>query len=217
MMCDDENNQIVIHSLSSTPLNFPAPSEFVGKDYAEKTRSIIQQHGVRDSEGKTALNARGLQHTLCTDSVGAKKFYNRLPDADKFKVGDERYVRVPALKRELDERIEKPFDAKKVEQMKENERCLIALRDNSESQRARALNESKIRSGQRSLKQQKIARDNVTACEHSGAPLQPNAHAHHKERRADNPDLALNLDNIEVVNPEPHEEHHRKENKIDFD
>lgn len=216
-MCDNNKNQMVIHSLESVPLNFPEPSEFVEKNYAEKTRNIIQQHGVRDSYGKTALNAKGLQHTLCTDSVGAKKFYNRLPDADKFKVGNERYVRTPALKRELDERIEKPFDAQKIEQMKENERCLAALRDNSESQIQRALNESKIRSGQKSLKKLKIAQDNITVCEHTGAPLQPNAHAHHKERRADNPDLALNLDNIEVVNPEPHEEHHRKENEIGYD
>ena len=208
---------VAVFSLESTPLKFPSRSEFVTEDFAEKARYSIQKYGVRDGNGKTALNAKALKVVLRTDDVGAKKFYNRLPDADKFKDGNERYVRTPALKRELDERLEKPYDAKKTEEMKEAERCLTALRDNSESLRQRALGESNIRSGQRFLKNEKIARDNITACEHSGLPLESSAHAHHKVRRADNPDLALDLNNIEVVNPTPHEEHHRQEKKIDFE
>jgi len=215
-MSEGEKNPIVIHSLENTPLNFPKPSEFVTEDFAKKARDCIQKYGVRDGNGKTAVNARALKVALRTDDVGAKKFYNRLPEKDKFKDGNERYVRTPVLKRELDERIEKPHDAKKIEEMKEVERCLTALRDNYESQRQRALSESNIRSGQRFLKGEKIARDNITECEHSGLPLEPNAHAHHKERRADDPDLALDLNNIEVVNPMPHEEHHRQEKKIEF-
>lgn len=212
-----DKNEVVVHSLESTPLKFPEPSKFVEEAYAEKIRGVIQKNGVRDNDGKTALNTKGLQHTLCTDSVGAKKFYRRLPEKDKFKVGGERYVRTPALKRELDERIEKPYDATKIEQMKENERCLTALRDNSDSQTLRTLNESRSRREQRYLKQRKIERDDISACEHTGAPLEPDAHAHHKERRADNPDLALDLDNIEILNNEPHKEHHRKEKDIDYD
>ncbi|MDA8453684.1 hypothetical protein M4R22_02795 [Acidovorax sp. GBBC 3334] len=216
-MPNEQKNHIVVHSLATTPLAFPTASEFVDKDFSKKTREIIQEYGVRESDGKTALNAKGLQHTLCTDSVGAKKFYNRLPESDKYRVGDDRFVRTPALKRELDERIEKPYDAQKIEQLKENERCLTALRDNIESQRQRAINESKIRAGQRLLKSKKIDRDNISECEHSGAPLQADAHAHHKERRADNPDLALDLDNIEIVNPSPHEAHHKKERGITYE
>ena len=212
-----KNQDIVVHSLESTPLNFPEPSEYVEEEYAEKTREVIQKNGVREDHGKTALNTKGLQHTLCTDSVGAKKFYNRLPEKDKFKVGKERYVRTPALKRELDERIEKTYDAQKVEQMKENERCLTALRDNSESRTRRALQESKIRKEQRHLKKQKIERDGIDACQKSGKLLEPDANAHHIERRADDPDLGLDLDNIEVVNDEPHKQHHKAEREIDYE
>lgn len=216
-MSDKAPKQVVVHSLESTPLDFPEPSIFVEPEYAQKTREVIQANSVRDNDGKTALNAKALPHALCTDIVGAKKFFNRLPNKDKFKVGNDRFVRTPALKRELDERIEKPYDAKKIEQMKENERCLTALRDNSESLRIRALNESKIRNEQRYLKKRKLEQDNITTCQHSGEPLEPDAHAHHKERRADNPDLALDLDNIEIVNPSPHKEHHKKESDIDFE
>ncbi len=70
---------------------------------------------------------------------------------------------------------------------------------------------------QKHLKQQKIERDNITACERTGEPLEPNAQAHHKIRKADDPDQALNLDNIEVMNAAPHVAHHVNERKIDFD
>lgn len=216
-MSDKAPKQVVVHSLESTPLDFPEPSIFVEPEYAQKTREVIQANSVRDNDGKTALNAKALPHALCTDIVGAKKFFNRLPNKDKFKVGNDRFVRTPALKRELDERIEKPYDAKKIEQMKENESCLTALRDNSESLRIRALKESKIRHEQRYLKKRKLEEENITECQHTGEPLEPDAHAHHRERRADNPDLALDLDNIELVNSAPHKEHHKKENDIDFE
>lgn len=212
-----KDTEIAIYSLESTPLNFPEPSEFVKEEYAEKTRTTIQKNGVRDYKGKTALNAKGLRHTLCTDELGAKKFYNRLPEKDKFKVGAEKYVKTPALKRELDERIEKPYDAQKIENMKENERCLTALRDNTESRTQRSIQESKIRKEQRNLKKRKIGLDNITKCQKSGEPLEKDAHAHHKERRADDPDLALDLNNIEIVNDKPHKQHHKEEKDIDYD
>ena len=218
-MSDDpkENNQIVINPIKSTPLDFPEPSEFIDKKYALKTRQVIQENGVYDDKGKTALNTRALPHLLCTDIVGAKKFYNRLPDEDKFKYGKDRFVKTPAVKRALDERIEKPYDAKKTEQMRENERCLTALRDNSRSRTQRALNENKIRNEQKYLKQRKIERDNITECQISGETLEPDAHAHHDERRADNPDLALDLDNIKVVNKGTHFAHHEKEKGEDYE
>jgi hypothetical protein len=101
--------------------------------------------------------------------------------------------------------------------MRENERCLTALRDNSKARTRRALNESKIRYEQRFLKQRKVERDNIRECQFSGEPLEPNAHAHHDVRRADNPDLALDLDNIRVGNPKPHVAHHEKEKEEDYE
>ncbi len=103
--------------------------------------------------------------------------------------------------------------------MKDNERCLTALRDNSDSQTQRALQESKIRSEQKHLKSRKIKRDGIEECQLSepGTPLEPDAHAHHEVRRADDPDLALDLDNIKIANKEAHKQHHKEEKKIDFE
>jgi len=214
---ESKSTQIAIFSVESTPLDFPPPSAFVTEDYAMKVRAAIQKYGVYEGNGKTAVHVAALQDMLSTDLVGAKKFYNGLPNADKFKDGHERYVRTPALKREYTERIEKAFDAKKIEQYREADSCLSALRDNPTSRTIRGIAEVEIRAGQKHLKQQKIERDNITACERTGEPLEPNAHAHHKIRKADDPDQALNLDNIEVMNEDPHVAHHANERKIDFD
>ncbi|EPJ5553688.1 TPA: hypothetical protein ACSQMU_005252 [Pseudomonas aeruginosa] len=209
--------EITVTSLKSTPLDFPSPTEFVDKAHAKRVRTAIQQDGVYDENGKTALGVPALPVVLGTDVVGAKKFYNNLPDEDKFKIGNDRYVKTPALGREIDERIEKAYDAPKIEQLIESGRCLEALRDNSKSRTVRSLNESANRAGQKNLKKQKIARDDVTACQKTGMPLEPDAQAHHSVRRADDPDLALDLDNIEVVNKAAHAEHHEQEKNLEYD
>lgn len=214
---EGKSTQIVVSSLVSTPLNFPAPSEFVDAEHASKTRLAIQENGVYEQNGKTAVRVAALPQILSTDVVGSKKFFNNLPKKDKFKDGNDRYVRTPALKRELDDRIEKGFDAKKIEQLRESERCLAALRDNIKSRTIRGLTESANRAGQKSLKKNKIERDNITVCEGTGEPLEANAQAHHKVRRADDPDLALDLDNIEILNEAAHAAHHADERKIEFE
>lgn len=214
---EGKNTQVVVTSLVSTPLDFPPPSEFVDAEHASKTRIAIQENGVYDEVGKTAVRVVALTRILSTDVVGAKKFYNNLPDKDKFKDGSDRYVKTPALKRELDDRIEKGFDAKKIEQYRESERCLTALRDNPKSRTIRALSESANRAGQKTLKKKKIERDKITVCEGTSEPLEPNAQAHHIIRRADDPDLALDLNNIEILNEAAHAAHHAEERKIEFD
>jgi 5-methylcytosine-specific restriction endonuclease McrA len=214
---ETEGTQISVTSLKSTPLKFPNPGEFVDREHADAVREAIQQHGVYDEKGKTALGTPALHTVLGTDPLGAKKFYNKLPDKDKFKIGGDRFVRTPALSREINERIEKSFDAVKNEQLIESDRCLGALRDNPDSRTLRLLNESANRSGQRTLKRQKIARDGISACQKTGEPLEPDAQAHHIVRRADDPDLALNLDNIEIVNKAAHAEHHNQERKIEYE
>lgn len=215
-MNKDKKNDIVVHSLKSESLTFPEKSQFITDDYSKKMQNCIQENAVRDDNGKTAINTKAIKDILCTDIVGAKKFYNRLAKTDKFESNKEKYVKTTALKNELNERIEKPFDIQKRENMKENDRYLNAVRDNTESEKIRSINESKIRHEQKSLKKRKIKKDNISKCQHSGEPLEPDAHAHHKERRADNPDLALDLNNIEIVNNKPHNEHHKKERDIDF-
>ena len=85
---------------------------------------------------------------------------------------------------------------------------MVTLRDAPELEKYREVQESRIRKELPSLKKKKIKAESVTACQVTSQPLQLNAHAHHISRKADNPDQALDLSNIAVVNPEPHDEIH---------
>ncbi|ELA7316195.1 hypothetical protein Q9Y10_002607 [Vibrio alginolyticus] len=203
--------EIVVRRLDTKKLVFPEPSDTVDSKTAKRTRSSIAKHSVMTEDGKTAVNVKAIGHILHTDTVGARGFVSDLDDEDKFSSGGEHYVRTPAVRKEVDERIEKPYDAKKRENLRDSSKCLEIVRDNQESERVRNVGEVNNREGQRHLKDRKIKRDGITNCEHSGEPLSGDAHAHHRVRRADDPDKALDLDNIEIVNPEHHEEHHRKE------
>ncbi|WP_256853309.1 hypothetical protein [Pantoea sp. Fr+CA_20] len=207
----DNKQELVVMPLQKEALQFPVPPETVAPTFVDKIHHTIATTAVKTPEGKTALSTKGLATILCTDKVGAKEFYSDLDDADKFTVNNQHYIRTPALKKELDERIEKPYSAIKREQLRYNSECLSAVRDNQESERLRGVNEEKIRQQQKTLKHKKIARDGDTHCAHTGELLQADAQAHHKIRRADNPDKALDLDNINVVNPMAHQEHHKKE------
>ena len=205
------NSEIVVKPLEIEKLHFPQTPDTVKPRAGEKIKTTIAHCAVRDAEGKTALDIASLPVVLGTDKPGAKRFYSDLENDDKFSAGGRHYVRLPALRKEVDVRIEQPHAADKRERLKHVSDCLSVVRDNPTSEQLRAVNEVAIRRGQKQLKQQKIARDGTTHCEMSGQPLQPDAEVHHEMRRADNPDLALNLDNLKLVNPQAHKEHHQKE------
>ncbi|EJE4162870.1 hypothetical protein M3916_002985 [Vibrio parahaemolyticus] len=206
-----DKSEIVVRSFGTNELLFPEPSETVDPTTAKRTRSCIAKYSVTTDDGKTLVNEKALGHILHTDTIGVRGFVSDLDDEDKFSSGREHYVRTPAVRKEIDERIEKPYDTKKRENLRDSAKCLEIVRDNQESERVRNVREVNNREGQRHLKARKIKRDGITNCEHSGELLSDNAHAHHRVRRADDPDKALDLDNIEIVNPEHHDEHHRKE------
>lgn len=203
--------QLIVMPLEKEALKFPPKPETISHKIAEKVHHTIVSTAVKMPDGKTAVSTKGLATILCTDRVGAKIFYSDLDDDDKFVADRQHYVRTPALKKALDERIEKPYPASKREQLRYHSDCLSAVRDNQDSERLRAIHEEEIRQQQKTLKQKKIAQDGNTHCAFTGEPLQPDAQAHHKVRRADDPDKALDLNNIDIVNPQPHQTHHQKE------
>lgn len=208
-----EKNELMVIPLTAEDLNLPEPPAALSPATGKKVKETVENHSVRTPDGKTGINAKGTKILLNSDDVGAKKFMTEQRDKDKFKSGGEWYIRTPALRKEIDNRIEKPYDAQKREHLRYASTCLVKVRDNQESERDRSVEEVKIRKGQRTLKSQKIARDGVTHCERSGEPLAANAEAHHTVRRADDPDKALDLDNIELLNPEVHTQHHEEERR----
>jgi len=207
-MSDEKHNELVIHPASNLTLNFPRANQYISAEEAEKTRNAISTQGAYTPDGKAFINKKALPKVLATDKKGINRFVNDLDDDDKMENGIDTLVSAPAVMKELSKRIQWPMDTIKKEKLRDSESCVATLRDAPELEKIREVQESKIRKELPGLKKKKIKAEKITACQVSNKPLQPDAHAHHIERKADNPSKALYLPNIAVINPEPHDEIH---------
>ena len=208
MSDDKKKNELVVHSAAKLTLNFPKANQHISDGDAKKIRVAIKKQGAYTPDGKAFVNKKGLLNILATDKKGVKKFVSDLDDDDKIKNGTNTLVSVPAVMKEISVRIQLPTDTIKKEKLKDSEGCVAALRDAPELDKIREVQESKIRKELPGLKKKKIKAEGITACQVTEQLLIPDAHAHHISRKADQPDLALDLNNIAVVNPEPHAEIH---------
>ncbi len=204
----EENTELVVHSASELTLNFPKANPHISTEEAEKTRVAISEQGAFTPDGSAYVNKKTLPKVLATDKKGANRFVNNLDEEDKMQNGTDTLVSVPAVMKEISERIQWPIDTIKKEKLKDSEACIATLRDAPELEKIREVQESTIRKELPGLKKKKIKAEGITACQVTGDPLDPNAHFHHLHRKADRPDLALDLNNGVVVNPPPHDEIH---------
>ena len=192
-------------------LRFPEPSDFISPEDANKTRQLIQNDAAFTPDGKPYIPWTALPHLLATDKPGANKFYNDLLGEDKMRDGTVRFVAAPALNKELSRRIQEPRDVYKHERLKDSEACVNALRDAPELERRRLLVESDLRRRVPRLKREMQKAGDITACQVTGEPLEPDAEVHHIERQADQPAKSLDPRNLLLTNKTPHREIHEAE------
>jgi hypothetical protein len=115
------------------------------------------------------------------------------------------YIRQPPINQELSRRIQEPRDAYQLERLRYAKRCLNAVRDAPVLENRRLKLEARNRKEMPGVKRQVL--ENADTCI-SGEPLQKSAEVHHVERVADNPDLALEPNNMRPVNPHIHDRIH---------
>lgn len=205
------NKALTLFKAADLDLKFPEHKDFVPTAIAIATQEVIVNKGSYTPDGKAYVEKSAIPQLLGTDKAGANLFYNELPDAEKMQNGQDRLVHTAALMGEISRRIQEPFPANKLETLKYNEECLRALRDNPELEKRRTVREAQIRQALPGLKERMIRAEEVTHCQVSGQPLDPKAHVHHIVRRADNPSLSLDPNNLVVTNPNPHDSIHRAE------
>lgn len=203
-----EKNLPVVHSAKDLTINFPEKNKHISDKEAERNRSLIQDYGAYTNDGRAYIDKNALPHLLSTDKKGGNRFYNNLENQDKLELGDQTLASVSAINKELSERIQEPRDSLQKERLRDSEDCINAFRDAPELEKIREIEESKNRKEQPKLKAKKIKAENITACQLTGNPLDPDADAHHLERRADKPRKARDLSNIIVANKPPHREVH---------
>lgn len=210
-MATSDSKAITLFKAADLDLKFPEPKDFVPAVTATATQQAIVKKGSYTQDGKAYVEKSAIPHLLGTDKAGANQFYNDLSDADKMQSGSDRLVHTAAVMGELSRRIQEPFPANKQENLKYNEECLRAFRDNPELEKRRTVHEAQIRQALPGLKERMLRAERVTHCQVSGQPLDPKPHVHHIVRRADNPSLSLDPKNLALINPDPHDEIHRAE------
>ncbi|WP_233238846.1 hypothetical protein [Bordetella sp. LUAb4] len=203
-----ENHLPTLYAAADLNLQLPDAKDLITPEDASRTRELIREGGAYTPAGQALQATKGVAQYLGTDSAGAKKFYNDLPNEDKVQNGNVRYVTHSALNKEVSRRIQEPRDVYKLERLKDAEACLNAFRDHPELEKRRLLAESKIRRELPKLKQKMLKAENITNCQVSGEPLQPDAEVHHIERQADQPHKSLEPANLLLINKPPHREIH---------
>lgn len=207
-MCEDKNLPVV-HSAKDLTIIFPEKNKHISDKEAENSRALLQARGAYTSDGKVYIDKDALPHLLATDKKGINRFYNNLDNEEKLELGNKSLASASSVNKEISERIQQPRDTLQKERLRDSESCIIALRDAPELEKIREAEESRNRKEQPKLKEKKIKAEGISACQLTGEPLEPDAHAHHMERQADNPGKARDLNNVIVVNPLPHGEVHK--------
>lgn len=207
----DDKKELILRSATELTLSFSEPHPII-KDEGKKTRELLPQNSSFDpTTGKVYVDKKVVPQLLATDKAGANKIYNELDDDDKFENGTQKLVSIPALQKEIAERITEPRDTIQIERLKDSERCLIAVRDAPEIVKERELLESKNRKDFPKVRKQIIKANDITQDECTGEPLEASPHAHHIERKSDNPRRALDPDNIAIINNNTHHDIHAKD------
>lgn len=206
-MCD-EKNLPVVHSAEELTITFPGKNKHIDEKDAKKNRELIKTNGAYTNDGRGYVDTAGLPHLLATDKKAINRFYNKLNNDDKLERGNKKLASVSSVNKEISERLQEPRDTLQRERLRDAEGCVNAMRDAPELEKIREIEESKNRKEQPKLKAKKIKAENITACQLTSEPLQPDADAHHITRQADDPRKARNLDNIIVANKPPHREVH---------
>ncbi len=205
-----KDNLPAVRTASDLTITFPDRNLHITQEEAIKTRELIVSKGAYTPDGRAYINKEALPHLLSTDMKGVNRIYNDLGSEDKLELGDQKLISVPAVNKEISKRIEEPRDTLVRERLRDSEACINSLRDAPELEKYREAEESRNRREQPLLKAKKIKAENLSACQLTGDPLKPNAHAHHIERQADKPRKSRDLENIIIANPEPHTEIHRQ-------
>lgn len=202
------DNLPTLHSANDLTISFPKKNAHISDKEADKTRTLIKEQGAYSLDGRAYIDKKALPHVLATDSKDTKRFYNDLDEEDKLENTQGDFASVSSVNKEISERLQEPRDTLTRERLRDSEACVNAMRDAPELEKLREVEESKNRREQPRLKAKKIQAENLTNCQLTEKPLEPDADAHHIERRADKPRKARELSNIVVANKSPHKKVH---------
>jgi hypothetical protein len=208
-MNNDEKKEIILKPITGLSFKYPEKPETLNNKEHNDIINNLNKNVCITPKNEVAVKKQGILKILLTDKKGANKFINDLPNDQRIENGNDIYAKLPSVQKEISKRIQEPRDSLVIEKLKDTEKSLIAIRDNPKLERERSVCHQRIENELPKLKNKKIKAENITADDITGEPLRPDAVAHHVERKADDPNNALNLSNIAILNQDIHIEGHQ--------
>lgn len=192
----------------ASELTIKRPDSALEKQEEDKIINAVKEGGVVTNEGKCFIDSKQLHKVLATDKKGAAKVYIDAQDKDKYKHGNNNYLSVAEIKKNIEERIEEPRSTLEHEKLEYSEKVLNEFRGAPELVKERHIEADRIKNERPLLTKKKMKKENIKKCELSGEEFENDARGHHVERVEDNPRKARDLNNIVVIKEEIHKDIH---------
>lgn len=206
-MSKDKKREVLLRPAKDLSITFPDRGDLEAEE-ADKIQKAVTKGGVVYPKKGLFENRTSLKTILQTDTPGAKRAYINAPEEDKFSDGNNDYISVAEIKKQIEKRKEQPRNALEQEQLSYADKCLDAFREAKELKKERELEALRIQRDRPKMTAMKMSANGDDRCQLSGKTLNGKGQGHHIERVADAPEKARDLDNIIIVSEEIHRDIH---------
>lgn len=190
-------------------LKFPK-NKYLEKKETDRIENAILKGGVATGDGKCFVKLTHLSKTIVSDKAAAARVYNNADEKYKLEDSKEKFLEIPEIQKELTRRLEEPRPALEREKLIHSEECLKTFRENEFLNKNRLIESDRIVKGRLTIGAEKIKNEKIEECQLSGEKFNGNAEAHHIERVADEPNKALDTENLIVTTDKIHKEIHKE-------
>lgn len=215
------SNEVVVTSLDSDEIHFPAPDKSIDLDKAKLKRLMIAKHAVvitNRNKGansvETGLQLEGIKHAMGFESNAQARVF--IASQDLNDIHNEDTVLTPALQEALfiiaEEAIAN-YDTQTQAECHDTMSCLASLSDAESVAIQRLLINQENQDKWPQCRKQFLKETQPEECGISGGKLDPNPDVDHEPRRIDSPENTLNHDVLTAVNHPPHIDKHNKNRK----
>ena len=211
MAIEDEKKLPSVRRAEELDIWFPDIPKTLTQTEGGKIRKAVKDGGIAIDQ-KTFLAEDSVQRILCTDRKGTQKVFNDAPNDDVISYGDTEYLSSPEVQKEIAKRREQPRKSLERERLKYGSECVEALSECPELEKERSIQSDRIELGRKIMTQKALKERNPDCSELTGEPFDDTPMGrpvgHHKERVADQPEMALDTANIAIIRTDEHIDFH---------
>lgn len=139
----EEKNEVLIRRASEFIIEYPDDQNLQKKE-KDKIQEAINNGGVAFAQ-KTYVSEKSIPSLLSTDVKGAQIVLNNAPKVEVRQDGDEDYLSVSQLKKEITDRCEQPRSTLEREKLAYAEKCVDSFSKNATLEKERSIGADRIK------------------------------------------------------------------------